>query len=97
MDGGGHLFKKIQAIQNKAADRRSRRLNEARSSVYNEHIEVDKIENHHTPEQIAKARKDIKEQALKNRKRGLIQFWIKIVLTFLLTCLMCYWLIIRHL
>ena len=86
MDGGGHLFRKIQAIQNKAAQRRSSRLNESKYAVYDENKTVSVINEKFTVEQIEATKKKILEQVVIDKRKA-IQLKI---LTFLIIAMIIY-------
>lgn len=95
MDGGGHLFKKIKAIQNKVAQRRLNRLKESRKSVYIENNIISKIKKEFTPEQIEAAKKEIQEKAIiENRNTKWIRLF-KLIIIILLCYLLFTWLLMK--
>lgn len=93
MDSGGHLFKKIQNIQNKAAHRRDKRMNEVRAAIYAEKTFEASLKNELTPEQIATARQAIKEKAARDKRHGKLLTWVKIIITLIITTGFFYYLI----
>jgi len=92
MDGGGHLFRKIQAIQNKATQRRSSRLNESRHAIYDENKTVSVINEKFTVEQIEATKKRILEQAILDSHKAKQLKILTFVIIGIIICLIYYWL-----
>tara|TARA_R110002012_G_scaffold283666_2_gene474154 strand:+ start:715 stop:996 length:282 start_codon:yes stop_codon:yes gene_type:complete len=86
-----HLYKKIQAIQNKATQRRTNRINDARNSVYNEQTSS-KMSLQFTPEQVASTKRKVIAKALKDQRDNKRFWYLKLILTIVLLLLICWWL-----
>ncbi|GAK89247.1 hypothetical protein JCM19297_1075 [Nonlabens ulvanivorans] len=91
MSYNNHLYRKIQAIQNKAVQRRTNRINDARDSVYNEHTSS-KTSLQFTPEQIAIAKRKVIAKALKDQRDNKRFWYLKLILTIVLLLLIYWWL-----
>ncbi|MBF4983863.1 hypothetical protein FNJ87_05780 [Nonlabens mediterrranea] len=91
MSYNNHLFRKIQAIQNKAAQRRNSRLNDSRDAVYNEQTNS-KMSLQFTPEQVASTKRKVIANALKDQRDNKRFWYYKLVLTIILIIIIFWWL-----
>ena len=93
MYNNNHLYRKIQAIQNKAKQRRAHRLNESRDATYNENdYNSHSIKQEFTEEEIKTVKRNIIEKAIIEKRSNKRIWYLKLLITIGLLILIFYWL-----